>query len=83
MNTRLLPVFLILLVCLPLLSTDIFIPALPTIARQYQTTAHSVNLTLTFYMMGFALSVLFSGSLSDWLTGVFVFLKISLGMIGS
>lgn len=47
------------------LSTDIYLPALPGMARQFATSAGMVNMTLVGFFACFALSTLFWGPLSD------------------
>lgn len=65
MNERLLKFFLILLVCVPITSTDIFVPLLPKMVVALHTTIPTISLVLTTYMVGFSLSVLTAGTLSD------------------
>lgn len=47
------------------LSTDMYIPSLPTLADALGTTVPAVQLTLSIYLLGFALSQLFYGPLAD------------------
>ena len=47
------------------LSTDMYIPALPTLAQALGTTVPAVQLTLSVYLLGFALSQLFYGPIAD------------------
>jgi DHA1 family bicyclomycin/chloramphenicol resistance-like MFS transporter len=47
------------------LSIDTYLPAFPTIARKLDTSASSVQLTLTACLAGLALGQLVAGSLSD------------------
>ena len=65
MNIQLLKILLILLVCIPMLSTDIFVPALPIMVVQLNTNLATIGLVLSSYMIGFSTSMLVSGSLSD------------------
>lgn len=53
------------LVALGPLSTDLYLPALPTLARVFATDAARVQLTLSVYLAGFACAQLFYGGLSD------------------
>ena len=53
------------LVALGPLSTDLYLPSLPHIARAFATDAGTVQLTLSVFMAGFALSQLVYGPLSD------------------
>ena len=65
MNMRLLKILLILLVCIPMVSTDIFVPALPIMVSQLNTNLATIGLVLSSYMIGFSISILISGTLSD------------------
>ena len=65
MSNRKLMLFLILLVCMPMMSTDIFVPVLPKITQFYRTNVATISFILSFYMIGYAFSVLLSGILSD------------------
>ncbi|MBO1902692.1 multidrug effflux MFS transporter [Leucobacter weissii] len=47
------------------LSTDVFLPALPTIAEEFATTSERVQFSLTATTVGLAIGQLFSGPLSD------------------
>lgn len=47
------------------LATDMYLPAMPAMAEALGTGPEQVQLTLSFYMAGFALSQLFCGPLSD------------------
>jgi MFS transporter, DHA1 family, multidrug resistance protein len=53
------------LVALGPLSTDLYLPALPTLARVFATDAGQVQLTLSAFLAGFALAQLAYGPLSD------------------
>lgn len=53
------------LVALGPLSTDLYLPSLPTLARVFATDAAHVQLTLSVYLAGFACAQLFYGGLSD------------------
>jgi DHA1 family bicyclomycin/chloramphenicol resistance-like MFS transporter len=56
---------LILLVSNSTLSSDIYLPSLPAMANYFSITSQLAQTTLSVYMIGFALSVLLSGVLSD------------------
>ncbi len=56
---------LILVVSNSTFSSDIYLPSLPQMASYFSITSQVAQLTLSVYMLGFALSVLLSGSLSD------------------
>ena len=47
------------------LSTDMYIPSLPRLAQALDTTVPAVQLTLSVYLLGFALSQLFYGPIAD------------------
>ncbi len=47
------------------LSLDMYLPALPTLASELNTTASMIQLTLTACLLGLALGQLFAGPLSD------------------
>lgn len=65
MKHRLLVVILAALSMLGALSIDAYLPALPTIAREYGTTLAAVQQTLTVYLFAFGSMTLFYGTLSD------------------
>ncbi len=56
---------LILMVSNSTFSSDIYLPSLPAMASYFSITSRVAQWTLSVYMLGFALSVLLSGSLSD------------------
>ncbi|WP_346286751.1 multidrug effflux MFS transporter [Zoogloea sp.] len=47
------------------LSIDLYLPALPAIARGLDATMEAVQLTITVFLAGFSLGMLFYGPLSD------------------
>ena len=53
------------LVALGPLSTDLYLPALPTLARAFASDAARVQLTLSVFLAGFACGQIFYGPLSD------------------
>lgn len=60
------PIWLIVLIVgLPQLSETVYTPSLPDIARALLTTASMVEYTLTIYLFGMALGILYWGKLSD------------------
>jgi len=65
MKHRLLVVILAALSMLGALSIDAYLPALPTIARDFGSTLPAVQQTLTVYLFAFAFMTLFYGTLSD------------------
>lgn len=58
-------VILGLLAMLMPLSIDMYLPALPQIAREFNVSAGSVQMTLNIYILGFALGQLIYGPLAD------------------
>jgi DHA1 family bicyclomycin/chloramphenicol resistance-like MFS transporter len=56
---------LLMIVCLPRVAQDIYLPALPDIAMALHASDAQLQLTLTLYMVGYALSMLISGPLCD------------------
>ncbi len=65
MKHRLLVVILAALSMLGALSIDAYLPALPTIARDFSATLPAIQQTLTIYLFAFAFMNLFYGTLSD------------------
>jgi MFS transporter, DHA1 family, multidrug resistance protein len=47
------------------LSTDMYLPSLPDITTKLATTAAQVQLTLSFFLVGFSIGQIFYGPLSD------------------
>lgn len=64
-NKRLLLVYLIFLGALPPLTTDMYLPALPNMVDQFQSSVGVVNLTLVLFFAFFSASILIWGTLSD------------------
>ena len=56
---------LIALVAFGPLSTDMYLPSLPSLVRVFETDVPTVQLTLSAFMVAFALSMLVYGPLSD------------------
>ncbi len=54
-----------LLAMLMPLSIDMYLPALPVIAKQFAVDAGSVQMTLSTYILGFAIGQLFYGPMAD------------------
>jgi MFS transporter, DHA1 family, multidrug resistance protein len=65
MKHRILVVILASLSMMMALSIDAYLPALPTIARDYSVTLAAVQQTLTIYLFALAFMTLFYGTLSD------------------
>lgn len=64
-RTALFFIFMFLLSCLGQISSDIYLPALPVIQRELGVTVHTIQLTITSFMVGFAISHLINGPISD------------------
>ncbi|MGE8415583.1 MAG: multidrug effflux MFS transporter [Pseudomonas sp.] len=56
---------LLIVVCLPRISIDLYLPALPAMADELGATDAQLQLTLSLYMLGYALSMLLGGPLCD------------------
>lgn len=56
---------LILLAAFPPLSTDMYLPALPSLVHAWHTTEATINLTLVGFFISFSLALLIYGPLSD------------------
>lgn len=56
---------LLVVVCLPRLTIDMYLPSLPAMADALHATDSQLQLTLTLYMVGYALSMLVCGPLAD------------------
>ncbi|WP_259781337.1 multidrug effflux MFS transporter [Aestuariispira ectoiniformans] len=61
----LLAVLLTMLAALGPISTDLYLPALPSIEKAFETDVATVQLTLSVYMVAFAVCQLFYGAMSD------------------
>ena len=48
-------------------SIDMYLPALPEISRDFDTTTSNTQLTLTLFMVGLAVGQVFVGPLSDFI----------------
>ena len=58
-------VLLTVLIALPRVTLDMHLPALPAMADDFQTSDSQLQLTLTLYALGSAISLLVSGPLTD------------------
>lgn len=58
-------VLLTVLIALPRVTLDMHLPALPSMADYFQTSDSQLQLTLTLYALGSAISLLVSGPLTD------------------
>ncbi|MBJ7314305.1 multidrug effflux MFS transporter [Rugamonas sp. CCM 8940] len=58
-------VVLLLVVCLPRATIDAYLPSLPAMAAELGASDAQLQLTLTLYMVGYALSMLVCGPLAD------------------
>lgn len=58
-------VFVALLTSFPMLSTDLYLPAVPSIREQLNTTVELVNSTLVVFFVFISISTLICGPLSD------------------
>lgn len=78
-------VMLVLLIgCLPRVTSDIYAPSLPAIATHFKTPIHLAQWTMAIYMFGVALSVLIYGPLSDGIGRKLpLLIGLSIGVIGT
>ena len=65
LSRRAWPALLMLVVCLPRVTIDAYLPALPRMADALHAGDAQLQMTLTWYMAGYALSMLAAGPLSD------------------
>lgn len=84
-NKLLIPA-LMMLVILPMIATDIYLPAFSFVGEELGASDLNILDTLTSYMVGYALSLFFAGALSDvygrrpvLMTGITIFLIASIG----
>ena len=65
MQKRLYILFLGMIAATPPLATDMYLPAIPRIARQWEVDQSTVNLSLVLWFVAYSLTLLVWGSLSD------------------
>lgn len=58
-------IYIISLAILALLTANMYLPALPLLQHELHATVHASQMTISFYMLGLALGMLFYGPLSD------------------
>jgi Bcr/CflA subfamily drug resistance transporter len=58
-------IILVLISSLGHVSTDLYLPSLPAIAENLNTSFHAVKLTISMYIVGFAIAPLLYGPISD------------------
>ena len=88
-SNKLVLLFIIIMMCvMGLISTDIYIPALPVIAKDFRVTGDVLQLSLSTYFLGLAVSQLIYGPLSEKfgrkpvvLVGVLIFTISSFGIV--
>jgi DHA1 family bicyclomycin/chloramphenicol resistance-like MFS transporter len=56
---------LLLLVILPMIATDIYLPVVPQMGREFEAAGSGLANTLSAYMLGYSLSLLAAGALQD------------------
>lgn len=75
---------ILLLASVGFFATDVYLPSFPAIQAEFQSSKSSVQLSLSLYLMGWALSQLFYGPLSDQIgRRKVVFLSLILGLFGT
>lgn len=62
---RFIPLFAVLIITVGQMSIDIYLPSLPDLSDQWQTSSFIMQLTLTVFALGYGVSQLFYGPLSD------------------
>src|SRR3989338_9131593 len=65
MNKRVLVLLLLSMTLLGVSGTDIYVPSLPQMVRDFHTSPTMVNSTILCFNLGMALSVLYTGVLSN------------------
>ncbi|TLW17061.1 Bcr/CflA family efflux MFS transporter [Staphylococcus aureus] len=85
------PIFIIILgslTAIGALSIDMFLPGLPDIRQDFQTTTSNAQLTLSMFMIGLAFGNLFAGPISDstgrkkpLIIAMIIFTLASLGIV--
>lgn len=85
------PIFIIILgslTAIGALSIDMFLPGLPDIRHDFQTTTSNAHLTLSMFMIGLAFGNLFAGPISDstgrrkpLIIAMIIFTLASLGIV--
>ncbi|MDD3267372.1 MAG: multidrug effflux MFS transporter [Burkholderiales bacterium] len=58
-------IIIVLIWSLPALSTDIYLPSMPSMAKYFDTTLSEIQYTIFFYTAGFSIGALFFGPMSD------------------
>lgn len=83
-----LPLVLVLMTLMAEMSTDIYIPCLPEMARYFAVDQHTVVVTISTYLLGFSISGSLAGPFSDtfgrrplFLTGSFIFTLSSIACV--
>lgn len=75
---------LAMLWALPQMSTDIYLPSIPSMAKYFNTSLSMIQYTIFFYTIGFSLGALFFGPASDRIGRRPVILcSLTLGTVGS
>ena len=83
-----LPLVLVLMTLMAEMSTDIYIPCLPEMARYFAVDQHTVVVTISTYLLGFSISGSLAGPFSDtfgrrplFLIGSFIFTLSSIACV--
>jgi DHA1 family bicyclomycin/chloramphenicol resistance-like MFS transporter len=65
LKEKLLVIFIIVISAIPPLTTDMYLPSLPNVAKEFGVTDSDANITLIAFFIAFGLSTLIWGTLSD------------------
>src|SRR5438128_2313910 len=64
-NETLITMQLCAMIIIGRIAFDLYLPALPLLQQEFHTTAHEIQLTVSYCAFGFGISQLFYGPLSD------------------
>ena len=81
LNKRILLPLLASIVAITPLAIDLYLPAMLVIANDLQTTMPNVQISLSIYLAGYALGMLFFGPIADEL-GRRLLAKVGLALFG-
>lgn len=83
-NPNIVLIFTFLLIGMGMLISDMYLPSLPAMTHDLHASTHQVQTTITCYFLGFSLSQLFYGPLSDQIgRRKIILFGLGIGVIGS